>query len=89
MKFIASDSLRPGTYLDGGSLIEAAVDDLYLYESVDNGTGVDLIDNLFVEPKLIRVTDYLGREVNPSNTNGIKNLIYYYDDGTVDKRLIY
>ena len=47
------------------------------------------IDNLFVEPKLIRVTDYLGREVNPLNTNGIKNLIYYYDDGTVDKRLIY
>jgi hypothetical protein len=89
LKFIASDSLRPGTYLDGGSLIEAAVDDLYLYESVDNGTGVDLIDNLFVEPKLIRVTDYLGREVNPSNTNGIKNLIYYYDDGTVNKRLIY
>ena len=33
LKFIASDSIRPGQNLDGGSLIEAAVDDLYLYES--------------------------------------------------------
>ena len=34
LKFIASDSIRPGQYLDGGSLIEAAVDDLYLYEMI-------------------------------------------------------
>ena len=88
LKFIASDSLRPGTYLDGGSLIEAAVDDLYLHESVGNGTGFDMINDVYIEPKLIRVTDYLGREVNPSNTNGIINLIYYYDNGTVNKRLI-
>ena len=33
LKFIASDSIRLGQNLDGGSLIEAAVDDLVLYEA--------------------------------------------------------
>ena len=89
LKFIASDSIRPGQYLDGGSLIEAAVDDLYLYESIDNGTGIDLLDNSLIKPKLIRVTDYLGREINPNHISGIKNLIYYFDNGTVKKRLTY
>lgn len=32
MRFVASDSLRPGTNLDGGSLIEAALDDIVLYD---------------------------------------------------------
>jgi hypothetical protein len=32
MRFIASDSLRPGEYLDGGSLVEAAFDDFHLYD---------------------------------------------------------
>lgn len=31
-QFIASDSTRAGQYLDGGSLIEAAVDDFILYD---------------------------------------------------------
>ena len=89
LKFIASDSIRSGQYLDGGSLIEAAVDDLYLYESIDNGTGVNPLDDSFVKPKLIRVTDYLGRTINPNNISGVKNLIYYFDNGTVKKKLIY
>ena len=89
LKFIASDSIRAGQYLDGGSLIEAAVDDLYLYESIDNGTGVNPFDDSFVKPKLIRVTDYLGRAINPNNISGVKNLIYYFDNGTVKKKLIY
>ena len=33
LKFIASDSLRPGQNLDGGSLVEAAVDDLKVFET--------------------------------------------------------
>jgi len=32
MRFIASDSTRPGQYLDGGSLVEAALDDFAIYE---------------------------------------------------------
>lgn len=32
MRFIASDSLRPGTNLEGGSLVEAALDDIVLYD---------------------------------------------------------
>ena len=86
LKFIASDSIRPGQYLDGGSLIEAAVDDLYLYESLSSGTSTNFDVNA-VEPKLIRITDYLGREINPNNINSINNLIYYFDDGTVKKKL--
>ena len=86
LKFIASDSIRPGQYLDGGSLIEAAVDDLYLYESLSSGTSTNFDVNA-IEPKLIRITDYLGREVNSNNINSLNNLIYYFEDGTVKKKL--
>ena len=89
LKFIASDSIRPGQYLDGGSLIEAAVDDLYLYESLSNGTSTNPDINAN-KPKLIKVTDYLGREVNIDNaTNSIVNLIFYYDNGTVRKQTVF
>ena len=84
LKFIASDSIRPGQNLDGGSLIEAAVDDLYLYESLNSSTSTDLSISA-IKPKLIKVTDYLGREVNINNK--LENLIYYYDDGSVKKRI--
>ena len=84
LKFIASDSIRPGQNLDGGSLIEAAVDDLYLYESLNSSTSTDLSISA-IKPKLIRVTDYLGREVNINNK--LENLIYYYNDGSVKKRI--
>ena len=90
LKFIASDSIRPGQNLDGGSLIEAAVDDLYLYESLGNGTNIEQNISDGKMPKIIRVTDYLGREVNPkSKTLNINNLIYYFDDGSVKKKSIY
>jgi hypothetical protein len=39
IKFMASDSLRPGQNLDGGSLVEAAVDDILLWD-VAAGTGI-------------------------------------------------
>ncbi|MGB1123301.1 MAG: hypothetical protein ACPG08_07230, partial [Flavobacteriales bacterium] len=40
MRFIASDSTTLGEYLDGGSLIEAAVDDIILYD-LASGESVD------------------------------------------------
>ncbi|MDC0028891.1 hypothetical protein OAJ32_00105 [bacterium] len=90
LKFIASDSIRPGQNLDGGSLIEAAVDDLYLYESLGNGTNIEENISDGKMPKIIKVTDYLGREVNPkSKSLNINNLIYYFDDGSVKKKSIY
>jgi hypothetical protein len=36
MEFVASDSLFPNMELEGGSLVEAAVDDFYLYEKQSN-----------------------------------------------------
>lgn len=45
MKFIASDSLRPGQNLDGGSLVEGALDDIKLWDDVDFW-GVDDIENI-------------------------------------------
>lgn len=41
VRFIASDSTRVGQYLDGGSLIEAAIDDLKLYEEGIDDTKVE------------------------------------------------
>jgi len=38
IRFIASDSTTIGEYLDGGSLVEAAVDDIVLYDLVASGS---------------------------------------------------
>ena len=50
IRFIASDSIRLGQYLDGGSLVEAAVDDVYLYESTNVNTLTELNIGLDVYP---------------------------------------
>ena len=86
LKFIASDSTHLGQYLDGGSLIEAAVDDLMLYEALGNSTSIN--EGSALEPKLIKITDLLGREVDPKNVIDKTSLIYIYDDGSVVKSII-
>ena len=84
LKFIASDSIRLGQNLDGGSLIEAAVDDLVLYESRETSSNVQNSDGL--KNKLIKVTDILGREVVNKDYMRHKVLIFIYDDGTVMRK---
>ncbi len=83
LKFIASDSTNGS--LSGGSLVEAAVDDLYLWDA-SSSTGI--IDDNFSNPaKLIRITDLLGREVDPTQIIEKTTLLYIYDDGTVEKKI--
>ncbi len=85
LKFIASDSLHLGQNLDGGSLVEAAIDDLYLY---NQKATVSAIDNLSAsKPKLIRVTDLLGKEVDPTTLKEHTTLLYIYDNGIVKKKI--
>ena len=84
LKFIASDSIRLGQNLDGGSLIEAAVDDFMLYEGA---ASTSINDLLAAKPKLIKVTDLLGREVEPNNVIESTTLLYIYDDGSVEKKI--
>ena len=51
IRFIASDSIRLGLYLDGGSLVEAAVDDVYLYDETQSTFVEDLsVFNIDVYP---------------------------------------
>ena len=83
LKFIASDSLRPGQNLDGGSLIEAAVDDLKLYESLSTSTSLN--SSNVIKPRLIKITDLLGRNVRKNNKGNNASLIYFFDDGSTQK----
>ena len=39
IRFVASDSIRPGQELDGGSLIEAAIDDLIIHDLATSQGG--------------------------------------------------
>ena len=87
LKFMASDSIRLGQNLDGGSLIEAAVDDLVLYEGQTSSTSVN--DILAIKPKLIKVTDLLGKEIDLSNVIANTTLLYIYDDGSVKKKILF
>ncbi|HYV92859.1 MAG TPA: T9SS type A sorting domain-containing protein, partial [Chitinophagales bacterium] len=45
LKFVAEDSVIAGANLDGGSIVEAAVDDLYLWNEADN-VGVNNVSSL-------------------------------------------
>jgi hypothetical protein len=68
-------------------LVEAALDDLYLWDAA-NSTGVSHFDFKANSSKLIRVTDLLGREIDPSKVIDKTTLLYIYDDGTVEKRVV-
>ena len=86
LKFIASDSLRLGQNLDGGSLIEAAVDDLMLYEVSSSTTSINNANA--IKPELVKITDLLGREVNVDEVVDKTTLLYIYSDGTIEKIIV-
>jgi len=50
LQFIASDSTRLGQYLDGGSLIEGAVDDLEILDEVQVGLEEDVLNSVLIYP---------------------------------------
>ena len=86
LKFIASDSIRLGQNLDGGSLIEAAVDDLVLYEEKYSTTFSDQLS--FTQPKIIKITNLLGEVVDHNNVLENTTLFYIYEDGSVEKKIL-
>ena len=62
MRFIASDSTTVGEYLDGGSLVEAALDDIILYDVVplvDDVTNLEALSTLKVSPNPSSHTIYI------------------------------
>ena len=89
MRFIASDSIRLGQNLDGGSLIEAAVDDVYLYDENIVSSVEDIIANIDVFPNptkgivyfdldkeyQIKVVNVLGEEILSKQLNITENTI--------------
>ena len=83
LKFVASDSTNGS--LSGGSLVEAAIDDLMLYEAQSGNTSIN--DALATKPRLIKVTDILGKEINVKTVAKHTTLFYIYDDGSVEKRI--
>ena len=86
LKFIASDSIRLGQNLDGGSLIEAAVDDLVLYEEKSSTSFLDQLS--FTQPKIIKITNLLGEVVDHNNVLENTTLFYIYEDGSVEKKIL-
>jgi hypothetical protein len=83
LRFVASDSTNGA--LSSGSLIEAAVDDLYLWDANSSTSISDIkTDN---SSQLIKIVDVLGREVDPAQVVEKTTLFYIYDDGRVEKRI--
>ena len=85
LKFIASDSTNGA--LSGGSLVEAAVDDLFFWDSSVSSTTIDENGSLLKQINLIKITDLLGRKIEPNKLVGKTILFYIYDDGSVEKRI--
>ena len=63
LKFVASDSAYGA--LSSGSLVEAAVDDLYLWDSNSSVSVEDI--NHKSNAKLLKITDILGRRLLTQN----------------------
>jgi hypothetical protein len=83
LRFVASDSTNGA--LSSGSLIEAAVDDLYLWDANSSTSISDIkTDN---SSQLIKIVDVLGREVDPAQVVEKTTLFYIYNDGRVEKRI--
>ncbi|MCS6991277.1 MAG: T9SS type A sorting domain-containing protein [Chitinophagales bacterium] len=61
LKFVAEDSVILGAYLDGGSIVEAALDDLYIWEETDEVIGTNEVDfeNVRCYPNPAREVLYL------------------------------
>ena len=84
LRFVASDSLRPGTELNGGSLVEGAIDDIQLWESVENTlsvpTAVAPIRSVFPNPandalNLLAASDLRGLRMEVVDLTGRSVLI--------------
>ena len=86
LRFIASDSTNG--LLSGGSLVEAALDDLYLWDSKESSTSIEAYNSLFKSKNLIKIIDLLGREIKSEEIDGKTTLFYIYDDGSVEKKII-
>ncbi len=72
LRFTASDSIRPGQNLDGGSLVEAGVDDLSLYEASAYPASVKSLSastevNVSIYPNPVKDLVYLRTEENLNN----------------------
>ena len=80
---MTSDSLITGAYLNGGSLIEGAIDDYYLYEQaavgIDENTSVAFV-SVFPNPatNLINISYELlsNEDVVIEMTNNIGQVVY-------------
>ena len=81
LKFVASDSAYGA--LSSGSLVEAAVDDLYLWDSNSSVSVEDI--NYKSNAQLLRITDILGREVTDSEIHQHSVLLYIYSNGFVER----
>ncbi len=83
MRFMCSDSLITGAYLNGGSLIEGALDDYYLYEQlasgVDENTSISAV-SVYPNPasNVINISYELmnSEDVSIVITNSIGQTIY-------------
>ena len=86
IRFIASDSTTVGEYLDGGSLVEAAVDDVILYDlaqvegvseaqdiqvvAMPNPSSTTVTLSGWMPASTVRIWDVQGREVLSVRANG-------------------
>jgi hypothetical protein len=84
LRFIASDSTNGA--LSGGSLVEAAVDDLYLWDAASSTSTYDITSPK--SSRLIKFVDVLGREIDPSQVVKKTTLFYIYEDGKVEKLML-
>ena len=85
LRFVASDSAYGA--LSGGSLIEAAVDDLNLWDTDSQSNNIIDINVIGESSKLIKITDLLGREIDPLKIADRAMLLYIYDNGRVVRRI--
>lgn len=72
MQFIASDSLQIGQNLDGGSLIEAALDDFILYEEEADINVNEVVSSVDVELYPNPASDLINIEISGGEAKAVR-----------------
>ena len=95
IKFNVSDSLRAGEYLDGGSLVEGALDDVSIWETA---AAVSLPENIYesnfiIYPQpannfiTIKASIEKGNSYNVTINDFIGNLVYKNNFASTNKQI--
>lgn len=95
LRFVASDSIIPGANLEGGSLVEAAIDDVVLWELGEPTIGINEVESMAItvapnpasDMVLLKWSNISGSNTKVELLNALGNTVYQATVGSYANQL--